>query len=56
VSQGSTHHIFQAVWKRTVLGGTCPPPGDFAVADWCYTCYDVDEGLCFFLLRVLNMM
>jgi len=22
----------QAVWKLVVPGGTCPPPGDFAVA------------------------
>jgi len=29
VSQGSTRHTFQAVWKRVVLGGMCPPPGDF---------------------------
>ena len=24
-------------------GGTCPPPDDFAVADWCYTFYDVHD-------------
>jgi len=22
-------------------GRTCPPPGDFAATDWCYTFYDV---------------
>jgi len=32
VSQGSTHHTFQAVWKRATLGGTCPPLGDFTTA------------------------
>jgi len=32
VSEGSTHHTFQAVWKWAVLGGTCPPPGDFTAA------------------------
>jgi len=24
-------------------GGTCPLPGDFAAADWCYACYDVRD-------------
>jgi len=32
VSQGSTHHNFQAVWKRATLGGTCRPPADFTAA------------------------
>jgi len=43
VSQGSTHHIFQAVSKRAALGGTCPLLGNFGAADWCYTCYDVHD-------------
>jgi len=27
--------------KLVAPGGTCPPPDDFAAANWCYTCYDV---------------
>jgi len=32
VSQGSTHHTFQAVWKSATPSGMCSPPGDCTTA------------------------
>jgi len=29
--------------EATAPSGTCPPLGDFAVAYWCYACYDVHD-------------